>query len=79
MYYLPSKLRHQHGCKGCFDKIYMYSHDLTYISATNCFMPLGQSSVDRGHISLYGAIQSLKLGSFPDEDFDTTIDHFNAV
>ena len=23
---------------------YIYSHELTYISAKNCFMPLGQSS-----------------------------------
>ena len=35
--------------------------------------------VDTGHISLYSAIQSLKHGSLPDEDFNTTIDHFNAV
>ena len=35
--------------------------------------------VDTGHISLYGAIQSLKHGFLTDEDFDTTIDHFNAV
>ena len=25
-------------------EFYIYSHELTYISATNCFMPLGQSS-----------------------------------
>ena len=37
------------------------------------------SPVDTGHISLYGAIQSLKHGSLTDEDFKTTIDHFNAV
>ena len=37
------------------------------------------SAVDTGHISLYGAIQSLKLSPLPDEDFDTTTDHFNAV
>ena len=36
-------------------------------------------TVDTGHISLYGAIQSLKHGSLTDEDFKTTIDHFNAV
>ena len=48
------------------------------------FLPyLGRNYVlvhlDTGHISLYGAIQSLKHGSLTDEDFKTTIDHFNAV
>ena len=36
-------------------------------------------AIDTGHISLYGAIQSLKHSPLPDEDFDTTTDHFNAV
>jgi hypothetical protein len=35
--------------------------------------------IDTGHISIYGAIQSLKHGSMQNEDFDTTTDHFNAV
>ena len=26
------------------DNIYIYLHELNYIIATNCFMPLGQSS-----------------------------------
>ena len=38
-----------------------------------------QSLLDTGHISIYGAIQSLKHGSMQNEDFDTTTDHFNAV
>ena len=36
-------------------------------------------SLDTGHISIYGTIQSLKHGSLQNEDFDTTTDHFNAV
>ena len=37
------------------------------------------ATLDTGHISIYGAIQSLKHGSMQNEDFDTTTDHFNAV
>ena len=42
-------------------------------------LPPRHCTLDTGHISLYGAIQSLKHSSLPDEDFDTTNDHFNAV
>ena len=43
------------------------------------FSSLYPAPLDTGHISLYGAIQSLKHGSMQNEDFDTTTDHFNAV
>ena len=59
-----------------FKKRYLYFSTIHLNAHWSDLAPL---RVDKGHISLYGAIQSLKYGSLPDEDFNTTIDHFNAV
>ena len=55
----------------------MTNHRISNKSRVNPSFP--RCTIDTGHISLYGAIQSLKHDSLTDEDFKTTIDHFNAV
>ena len=57
------------------------SHEIQFLALMEKWTNYEYSicSLDTGHISLYGAIQSLKHGSLTDEDFKTTIDHFNAV